>query len=40
MLSNTQLADIVYGNTDKRIVLEEISKGRKRQITTPDQLRR
>lgn len=40
MLSNTQLVEIVYGNIDKRIVVEEILKGRKRELTSTDRKRR
>lgn len=28
MLSNTQLAQLIYGEIEKRVVLEEVLKGR------------
>lgn len=40
MLTNTQLSQMVYGNIEKNVVIEEVSKGRKRQLTSSDQKRR
>lgn len=29
MLSNTQLSQLIYGEIEKRVVIEEVTKGRK-----------
>lgn len=39
MLSNTQLAQLIYGEIEKRIVLEEVVKGRKREQDIENQKR-
>lgn len=40
MLTNKQLSQLIYGDIEKRIVIEEAYKGRKRQLTSEDQKRR
>lgn len=39
MLSNTQLSQIVYGDIEKNVVIDEITKGRKNNITSTEQKR-
>ena len=39
MLSNTQLAQLIYGEIEKRVVLEEVLKGRKNRYVKSNQNR-
>lgn len=39
MLSNTQLSQMVYGDIEKNVVIEEITKGRRNQLSLTEQIR-
>ena len=39
MLSNTQLSNILYGDIEKSVMIDEITKGRRHQFTTNEQKR-